>query len=157
MPACIVLAGQPIYPGEVVCSAPVTPGNLVEFNTAKLRKHATAEGDAAPYFAVESLVPDLANSTTAPIDLAYSTDSSVRWVAAIPGNVIYALVPAAASAIVRGDQLVSNGDGTLKKATGQLGSVTVTVNTRTIVARADEAIDNSANTLTTARIRVRVV
>ena len=159
MPNTIVLSGCPIYPPEVVCSAPITPGHLIEFNTGKLRKHATASGDAAPYFAVESLLPDIANGSTVPIDFAYVTDSIVRWVSARGGEVIYAWVPARASAIVRGDQLTSNGDGTLKKyaaqATNEGGTATYTIQATAVVARADEAVDNSANTLTAVRIRVR--
>src|SRR5262245_29430566 len=99
MPQVIVLAGMPNYPPEVVASEAITPGHLVEFvlsggDSGHLRKNATANRNAAPMFAVESLVPSLANSQTAPIDLAYADGDSVRWAFGKPGDVFYSWVPA---------------------------------------------------------------
>lgn len=165
MPGCIVLAGCPNYPPEKIASEAITPGHLVEIvpsggDAGKLRKHATAAGDAAPYFAAESLVPSLANSQTAPIDLAYATSSVARWVIGQSGDEIYAWVPASATAIKDGDQLTSNGDGTLKKyaaqASNEGGTATYTIQARAVVARAAEDLDNSGGG-SAARIRVRVI
>jgi hypothetical protein len=133
----------------------------VEIASGLLRKHATAGGDAMAMFAVESLIPSLANSQTLPIDLAYASADSVRYVIGETGTEVYAWVPASAAAIVEGDQLVSNGDGTLKKytaqATDQAGSGTYTIQVAGVVARAAEAVNNSANSVTAVRIRVRCV
>lgn len=165
MPQTIVLTGIPEYPPEKIGSEAITPGHLVEIvpsggDAGQLRKHATASGDAAPYFALESLVPSLSNSQTAPIDLAYATDSSVRWAIGRNGNMFYAWVPASATAIKDGDELTSNGDGTLKKyvaqATNEGGTATYTIAVRAVVARAAEDVDNSGGG-SAARIRVRVV
>lgn len=166
MPHTVMLTGHYNYPPERVSSEAITPGHLVEIvpsggSAGKLRKHATAAGDAMSMFAVESLIPSLANSQTEPIDLAYASADSVRYVIGEAGAEVYAWVPASATAIKDGDQLVSNGDGTLKKyvpqATDQAGSGTYTIQVASVVARAAEDLDNSANSVTAARIRVRCV
>lgn len=167
MPNVIVLS--PIahvnYPPEVIASAAITPGMLVEFvpsggDAGQLRAHATANGNAAPMFACESLVPSIANSQTNPIDLAYADGDSVRWVFARGGDVINAILPASATAVVRGSFLVSNGDGRLRlyvpQATNEGGTATYTTQVCSPIAIADEAVDNSAGG-TPVRCRVRVI
>src|SRR5256885_16283889 len=84
---------------------------------------------------------------------AYASGERVQVLFPQHGAEINALVPANAAAIVVGDLLVSNGDGTLKKATG--AAVTAT-NLRRVVARALEALDNSA-VGTPARLRIEVL
>jgi hypothetical protein len=129
------------------CSAAIMPGHLVEAVPTGLRPHATADGLARPAFAIESLVPAPRGTATEPIATPYASGDAVRWIIAAPGMLLYALVPAAAAAIVKGDALVSAGDGTLKKvgATPVVGS---------IVALAEEALNNSGGG-TPARIKVR--
>jgi hypothetical protein len=63
----------------------------------------------------------------------YAIGDHVRFHVAQPGELLWMLLPAAAAAIVEGDFLVSNGDGTLKKAAA--------TDHRLFVAR--EAVDNS--------------
>jgi hypothetical protein len=165
MPGTIVLAGCPIYPPEKIGAAAITPGHLLEVvpsggDAGQLRLHATASGDAGRFFALESLVPSLANSQTAAIDLAYADGDSVRWAIAQPGDLIYGWVPASATAIKDGDELTSNGDGTLKKYAAQAanegGTATYTIQVTCVVGRAAEDKDNSGGG-SPARIRVRVV
>ena len=161
MPNTILLAGTPFIPQEKVASEPITPGHLVEFvlsggDAGQLRRHATANGNANPYFAIENLTPDR-TVATAPIDTPYADGESMRWISASKCEV-YAWVPANAAAIVAGDNLASNGDGTLKKAAAaqavnEGGTATYTLFTRAIVAVAAEAVNNSANG-SAARIRV---
>lgn len=157
MPQTIILAGCPYYPPERIAAAAITPGHLVEINSGNLRKHATADGNAAPWWACETLVPSISNSQTAAINIDYATNDSVRWAQTKQGEEVYAWVPASAAAIVTGDELVSNGDGTLKKyvaqATNEAGTGTYTIRTRSVVARAAESVDNSGGG-TPARIRV---
>jgi len=164
MPNTVLLAGQPSIPQErVAAAAGILPGHLLEFgsggNAGKLQVHATASGEAAPWFARESLTPDR-SSASAPVDVAYQAGETVRWMQARPGDLIYALVPQSAAAIVTGDELVSNGDGTLKKYTAQAsnesGTATYTISTNCVVARAAESVNNSAGA-TAARIRVYAV
>lgn len=164
MPNTISLAGIPNYPPEVIASASILPGYLVEHvpsggDQGQLRPHATASGNAAPMFAVESLVPSIANSQTLPIDLAYADGDSVRYAIGKSGDEFYAWLPASATAVVVGSMLVSNGDGTLKLAVPQTanegGSATYTIYTSSIVAVAAEAVNNSAGG-SPARVRVRV-
>jgi hypothetical protein len=63
---------------------------------------------------------------------------------------VYAWLPASAAAIVAGDFLASNGDGTLHKA------VTGATFLEAIVAQSTEAVNNSAGG-TPVRLRVRSV
>src|SRR5262252_5694960 len=122
MPNTVLVGGSPNVPQERTGSESMTPGMLVEIvpsggQAGQLRKHATAQGNAAAWFAREALTPDrtagggLAN----PIDVTYQIGETVRWFQCRPGDEVYAIVPANAPAIVAGDDLVSNGDGTLKK------------------------------------------
>lgn len=164
MPNTIVLTGYPEYPPEVLASEIITPGQLVEFvpsggDAGKLRKHATANGNSSPMFAIEALVPDLANVTDA-IAKTYAIGDSVRWAIFRTGMVVYGWVPASATALKRGDLMVSNGDGTLKKyaaqATNEGGTATYTIQSEAVRFMADEDKDNSGGG-TAVRIRVRVL
>lgn len=160
-PNTVLLAGQSVFrPQEAIASEAITPGHLVEFvlsggDAGQLKRHATANGNAAPYFAFENLTPDR-SVATAPIDTPYADGETMRW---FDGRMceVYAWLPANASAIVKGDYLVSNGDGTLRKYTAQAsnegGTATYTIQTRAVVAVAAEAVNNSANG-TAVRIRV---
>jgi hypothetical protein len=126
----------------------ITPGHLLIKNTSDAYVvHATAEGNAYPVFAMEK---DFVGKD---LSTAYVSGERVQALHAIPGDEVYALVPASALAIVIGDELVSNGDGTLKKVTA--GAVAVG-NLRRVVATALEAVDNSGGG-SPARIRVQVV
>jgi len=164
MPGQIVLSGNPTYPPEIVAAAAITPGHLVEFvpsggDAGQLRVHATSGGNAVPMFALESLVPSIANSTTAPIDIAYADGDSVRWAIGKSGDVFYGWVPASAAALKRGDRMVSNGDGTLIKYTAQAtnegGTATYTIQAYAGGFIADEDKDNSAGGAA-VRCRIRV-
>ena len=135
MPQTVVLSGNPTYPPEKVCSVAVTPGHLLTEGLAgdagKVKPHATADGGARPWFAVESLVPSMANSQVAAIDIPYAIGDAVRSVFAQPGDMLYALL-ATTQTIVEGDDLVSRWDWQLKKATAAT-AVTVGIS-RQIVA-----------------------
>jgi hypothetical protein len=163
-PHTIVLAGDPERPTTKKAAEAITPGHLLTFATGsdagKLKKHATAGGNATPAFALEDFTPDR-HVTTEPIDTPYASGESVQWIVAEPGDLVYAWVPASAAAIVEGDFLESNGDGTLRKHTppaiDETGSSTVTVYTKAIVGVAAEAVDNHSNSSSAVRIRVRVL
>ena len=133
---------------EAAAAAGITPGHLIMYNTSKqFAVHGTAEGNAYPMFALEK---DFVGKD---ISSAYSSTERVQAVIPLRGAEIYALLPASALAVVIGDELVSNGDGTLKKVTA--GAVTVG-NLRRVLARALEAVDNSAGG-TVVRIKVETV
>lgn len=146
MPNTILLAGQPIFPPEVVSSEAITPGHLVEYASGLLRKHATAAGVASPIFALENLVPSLTNSQTAPIDLAWASGDSVRIAIGRPGDEFYAWLTTSQT-IVKGDFLISTGDGTVKKITGTLVD-------HATIAQAEEAVTTTG---AVARLRVRAM
>jgi hypothetical protein len=149
-------------PEESRAGATITPGMLLGQTTTALTQpgerprvvpHATAGGPCEKKFAKENawkggtLSADGEEISGGTIDDDYATGDTVLIHHAQPGDVIYALVPASAAAIVLSDYLTSNGDGTLKKA--------ATTDTRIAVPL--EAVDNSTNGTTTARIRVRIL
>lgn len=108
-PKTILLKGEGLYK-EASAGGAITPGHLIDRNSAgAFVVHATAGGNALPMFAMEN---ELAGDE---ITVAYA--SGDRVVAVIPerGAEVYALLPAAAAAVVIGDLLESNGDGTLRK------------------------------------------
>ena len=133
---------------EAAAGGAITPGHLVNRNSAgAFVVHAGAEANAYPMFALE------ADFVGKDISSAYASGDRVQAVIPQPGSEIYGLLPAAAAAIIVGDELVSNGDGTLKKVTA--AAVTVG-NLRRVVARALEAVDNSGGG-SVARIKVETV
>lgn len=147
MPNTIWLKGDGLVK-ERTTGGSVTPGHLVNLNTSGAAVvHAGAELNAFPAFALEN---DLVGKD---IDTAIASGGRVQVLYPQPGAEINALLPANAAAVVVGDQLVSNGDGTLKKVTALALAVG---NERRVVARALEAVNNSANG-SPARIRVEVV
>ena len=120
----------------------------------------TAGGEAVPMFADVNVTPDRSVSTV-PVATAYASGESVKWLMARPGDLLLAWVPASASAIIKGNMLMSNGDGTLKLFVAQTvteaGTATAyTVKVNPIVAMAAEAVDNSA-VGTPSRIKVYAV
>ena len=161
MPHTIVLAGKVTYPQEALAGeTAIKPGMLLTFGSAgtanKLIKHATANGNAVPMFADVATTPQ--RGSTEAIDVAYDSGETVKWFIATPGAEVYALVPASAAAIIKGNLLTSNGDGTLKlyaaQASNEGGSATYTIQVAAPVAMAAEAVDNSSNTAGPVRIRV---
>lgn len=120
----------------------ITPGHLVMRNTTASQfvvQTATATGVVLPAFALE------ADFVGKGVDTNYTTGLRLQVLYPQKGAEIYALVPAAASAIVIGNFLQSAGDGTVVlRTTGQ------------VVGVALEAINNSGGG-TPVRIRMEVL
>lgn len=127
---------------EAVAAGAITPGHLLQLNNAgKVVVHATSGGYAERIFALE----DALQGKT--ISDAYASGDLVGYVVAPPGDEVYAFL-ADGESVVIGDQLVSNGDGTLQKLAG----------TEKPIAIALEAKDLSESSNSAAgRIRVRVL
>jgi hypothetical protein len=139
----IVLKGEGRY-DEAPASAALSPGHLIErISTGKVRKHATAGGVSLRMFAIED---SLIGKT---IDDAYAADDIVRHVIASPGDVVYAILKAGQSVVI-GDDLVSNGDGTLIKRVPATHT-----DMTSIVAKADETLDATALGDTHMQVQVR--
>lgn len=109
----------------------IKPGHLIQMSAdaQTVVVHATDGGQTAPWFAKE----DALQGNT--IDDAYASGDLVPYHMAQKGDRIYARVAAGSAAIVEGDPLTSDGDGTLKKGT---------VGTHHILGTAVEDLDNSA-------------
>jgi len=147
--------GEKYLEGRVAAAKTVTPGMLVERTTdasnnpdGVWQPHSTAGGYAEPIVAVElALVADVPKQTYSggTIDDVYNAGDLLRMHECQPGDELYMFLPASASAVVLTDFLTSNGDGTLKKASS----------TDVRGWKPLEAVDNSANAASKARIRVR--
>lgn len=144
-PNTIVLKGTGVRK-ERLAGGTITPGHLVAVNTSDAAVvHPTAGGNARKAFAVEN---DLIGNG---IGDNYSSGDTVQFEVFKSGDEVYALVPAGAQAIVIGDALESNGDGTLQKE----GSATATGDNDIVVGYALEAVDNSGGGAV-ARIKIEV-
>ena len=145
----IVLKGQGQVRKELIAAAAITPGYLCERTSSNtVQKHAGAGLTAAPMFALENEV------VGGNIDTAYVALDTVLLGIFPPGTEIFALVAASASAIVIGDVLESDGDGTLRIQTAD--AATDAAQRRSAVAVAIEAVDNSGGG-SEARIKVELL
>lgn len=165
---------------EAAAGGAVTPGHLIMRNSANaFVVHNVVGGKTPLLFALEK---DFVGKD---ITSAYVSTERVQALVPQPGTEIYALLPANAAAIVIGDRLESNGDGTLRKlvdltdSTGgtasdtlvdvpatyteatlanHLASLAARINKGdpSLVATALEAVDNSAGG-TPVRIKVETV
>ena len=120
---------------ERVAGGAITPGDLIEINTADaFIRNGTAAVKAAPTFAIENEIFGKGVYNDGVL-YAYASGDRVLAETLGPGAEVYATLAASAAAIVIGDALDSAGDGTLKKASAET--------TAGIIARAREAVDNS--------------
>ncbi len=98
------------------------------------------------------------SSSTAAIDTDYALGYTARYVIAQRGDQIYAWL-ADGENVAKGAALISDGAGALKaggsQAVDEGGSATYTVYSGSVVAFADEDLNNSAGGAR-ARIKVRV-
>lgn len=143
----IHLKGDTIYK-EAPAVSVITPGDLVEQISTGFRRHLTAAGNAMPMFAIEN------NVVGQGIDTDYPIGDNVIAGAMHSGDEVYALVSAAAAAIVVGDDLESDGAGKLRKAT--VNAATAQTQRSGIVAKSLQALDNSGGG-TTARLKVSII
>jgi hypothetical protein len=147
-PKTILLKGDGLFKERVTGGA-VTPGHLVTLNSAgAVVVHNAANANAYPMFALED------EAQGKKISENYASGERITYVIPQRGAEIYALVPPSAAAIAVGDILISNGDGTLKKDTAPTVSAN---NVDRVVARALEAVDNSGNPSSPARIIVEIL
>lgn len=127
-PRTILLKGRGTR-DERVANAGINPGYLLNTRSdGKYEKHGTAGANTPRIFALENELFGLG------IDDAYVANDLVQAEQCGPPQWVLAKLPADATAVVIGDKLQSNGDGTLTKVTG----------TNTALAMALDAVDNSA-------------
>lgn len=142
----IVLIGDGRHK-ELVAAAAITPGHLIEVTSAgKFQVHSTEGGYAERCFATE----DALQGNT--ISDAYSTGDQVMGYLALPGDEIYAWLKAGEDIDI-GDELISDGDGTLIENGSEASGTTV----KQVVAIATEALDLSGSGAVTTRLKVRVL
>lgn len=137
---------------EAIAHEAITPGSLVEvMSTGKIKNHATAQGNAIPYFVIEdAIMGKTIDDNVAQGDLA-------RVMVAGRGDEVYAILDTSQTIVV-GDLLASAGDGTLEEFTAikcdsnaSAGAVTTPLQA---VAVALEAV---TTTSATKRIKVRII
>lgn len=158
MTQTILLKGRGIRK-EAAAGVAINPGYLIERTSANLfQPHSSAGQTATPMFAVED---ELAGKD---ITQAYAINDQVVVETLPSGAEVYALVAAAAAAVVIGDLLESAGDGTLRlftppaQAVAEGGALnyTITQYDKVVVAKALEAVNNAAGGVE-ARLKVEVV
>lgn len=141
-------AGRSVHNEALAAAASaIQPGMLVEEVLLTVQEHSTAAANAQKLFALA----DITNGGT--IDDVYTVATTVRYGAFHSGQEVFALVAAAAAAIVVGDVLESAGDGTVRIATAD--AATDTSQRDATVGYAIEAVDNSGGGAV-ARIKIRV-
>ena len=129
---------------EALAAAAISPGHLIEENSAgKFRVHSTEGGRASLLVAVE----DALQGNT--IDDDYAADDLVSANVELPGNEVQMYL-AAGENVAIGAELISAGDGTLIANGSESSGVTVAA----IVAVAREAEDLSGSGAVDTLIRV---
>ena len=135
------LAGQSIHNEKLTAAASaIKPGHLVEELAAgTVQEHAGTALNAQKLFALT----DLPVGGTK--DDAYAVGATCRYGAFHAGQSVFGRVAVGSVAIVIGDALQSNGDGTVEK----LVTDTATDDTQrdSIIGYAQEAIDNSGGSV----------
>ncbi len=142
----IIVRGNPLRHEDVAIAA-ITPGYLCEQLATGVQKHSGAGLNAEALFAVER------EMTGDGIDVDYITADTVLLATGRKGDLFNAVLAASAAAIVEGDVLESDGDGTLRIQTTD--AATDDTQRNSAVAIAEEAVDNSGGG-TEVRILVRV-
>jgi hypothetical protein len=148
-PKTIILRAQSDHMvKEKVAAEAVTPGHLIEGNSAdKYQKHSTAGGAARKLFAME------ASEWGKTIDDAYAADDTLRAFGAQSEDEVYAWLKAGAAVDIN-DAMQSAGNGELEGLGGVASPSPGVVGTdQEIVAWALEAKDNTAGT---AAVRIKV-
>lgn len=133
----IIVKGDGIR-NEALASGAITPGMLVERTSAAtdtVKVHATSGAVALPAFAVEN---DLMG---AEIGTAYASAALVQFNIFNSGDEVYALI-ANGEDITKGDKLVSNGDGYLKK---NVLDSSATLDEEIVLCYARETVDMSGS------------
>jgi hypothetical protein len=150
-PHTILTSDTDPYQYEAPAAAAIMPGDLIEReSTGDVQRHSTANGNAAPMFALENPFSDH-GGTTAAIDHAYAADETVFHAICRPGDRVYAWLDIGGS--------VAN--GTFLSSAGSIGALqayaggTALAPDR-VVAKALETVDNSGGSAK-ARIEVEVV
>lgn len=140
----IALQGQPIVDEQNSCSAAITPGDLIEIDTAQWRKHATAAKNASPWFALER--DEMGDG----IDVDYAANDIVKAGLFSPGMKVNARI-AIGETLVKGDKLESAGAGTLRKVVTD--AATDDTQRTSVVGEADEAVPLTA-AITRAKVKI---
>lgn len=108
----------------------IKPGHMLKRDSSlALVVHATAGGFGEMMVAIEDALQGKL------ITDAYASGDLVRYYQPRSGEKFMARLAAGATAVVKGDLLISSGDGTLKKTTGSPTQ---------LYAVAEESVDNSA-------------
>lgn len=148
MAKTIVLKGQFGQHEEGLASGIFSPGHLLKIDSdGKYLKHATEGGYAERAFAKEATL----NQGKTVAD-AYAVGDVAFVYLALPGDVVQAVLKAGVSYAV-GDQLISAGDGTLKKLSAAGSGVTV----KQPIAVVETALNLSASGAVATLSPVRVL
>lgn len=149
-PNTVILKGPYVHKeGTVKAGVTITPGHLLERETdGTIKVHGVAAGNAAKMFAIENAMMGKGITDT------YAAADNILFGIFAPGAEVYALVAAAAAAIVIGNYVESAGDGTVRVLTN--AASTPEESRASVIGRALEAVDNSGGGAA-VRIRIEVI
>lgn len=134
---------------EAVAAGAILPGSFLEYkSTGKVGVHATAGGAANRIIAREN---ELAGKGIAD---SYAADDTVFFETVQSGFEVLTHVAASTAAIVIGDKLVSDGLGGVRKMTAITDAATAG---QDVIGTALQAVDNSGNASSKARILIEVI
>lgn len=139
-PKTVELFGDGLQSEATCTDAAILPGMLLTRTAGGVRPHNVAAGVASTIFAIEN------SAVGRDIADPYAVGEQVLFKTYTPGSGIYAQLTSNAAAVAVNAPLTSAGNGHLRLAAA----------TEVIVARAREAVDNSANA-SPRRIRVEIV
>jgi hypothetical protein len=143
----IKLLGEPIQNEDDKAAEAITPGMLINYDgSGNWVKHATAAANVVPTFALER------EEMGKDIDTAYAINDTVKAGTFQSGCRVNALVATAAPAIIKGDQIESAGNGTVRKAV--VNATPTNGQTRGTFARALEALTNVSGVNQRLRIEI---
>lgn len=129
--------GNPVVNEALAAAATVIkPGHLVEEIAA-----GTVQEHGGAGLSAQRLIALTDTSTGGTIDDVYTVAATVRYGAFHSGQKTFMRLAAAATAVIIGTPLESDGDGTVRLATAD--AATDTAQRNSIVAYAVEAVDNS--------------
>ena len=133
---------------EAPCQAAVTikPGMLLAFGTTNtVKPHSAAVGNKEG----SKVAIDNWQATASAIDTVYNAGETVRYIHAVPGDVLYMLIKTGSN-VAKGASLESAGTGALQASTTPVAGTALDG----IVGYAEEAVNNASGS--DARIRVRM-
>lgn len=108
-------AERKVHEAVVKAASPITPGDLITWDTGELKPNATAaDADAQRMVAIENPWHDNLSITTVAIDTDYAAAAVCRFIYPQEGDLCYMWIEASHAAVAKGAPLESGSGGDLQ-------------------------------------------